>query len=125
MRKLALLLGTFALTDCGAQTVYLRIDGQDITSNPTLRQQLDLDRTACQGEPGDDQDCMSIKGYLSVRQDEAAAKQQQLAAIAAQNAEHETVRALSPPLSTKRHKIPAVNKQKSKPPDISLRPSQN
>jgi hypothetical protein len=69
MRKVALLLVTFALTDYATQTTYLRTDGQDIASNAALRQQFELDRITCQGEPGDDQDCMTVKGYVSVRQD--------------------------------------------------------
>jgi hypothetical protein len=125
MRKVVLLLGTLALTDCATQMTHLRIDGQDIDSSPALRQQFDLDRMACQGEPGDDQDCMTIKGYVSVRQDQAAAKQRQLAAIAAENAEREAVAALPPPPPTRPHKTAAVKKQKSKPPEITLRSSQN
>ena len=125
MRKVALLLGTLVLTDCAAQTIYLRTDGQDIASNPALRQQLDLDRMTCQAEPGDDQDCMTIKGYVSVRQDEAAAKKQQLAEIAAENAKHEAVAVLPPPAPTRPHKTAAVKKRKSKPPEITLRSSQN
>jgi hypothetical protein len=125
MRKVVLLLGTLALADCAAQTIYLRTDGLDIASNPALRQQLDRDRIACQGEPGDDQDCMATKGYVSVRQDQAAAKQQQLAAIAAENAEREAVAVLPPPTPTRPHKTAAVKKRKSKPPEITLRSSQN
>jgi hypothetical protein len=119
MRKVALLLGTLVLTSCATQTIYLRTDGQDIASNPALRQQLDRDRLACQAEPGDDQDCMAIKGYISVSQDQAAAKQLQLAALAAANAKREAVVALPPP-PKKSHKIVP-----SKPPEITLRPSQN
>jgi hypothetical protein len=125
MRKVVLLLGTLALTDCAVQTIYLRTDGQDIASNPAFRQQLDRDRIACQGEPGDDQDCMATKGYVSVRQDQAATKQQQLAAIAAENAEREAVAVLPPPPPTRQHKTAAVKKQKPKPPESTLRSSQN
>jgi hypothetical protein len=53
MRKIVLLLGTLALTDCAAQMIYLRTDGQDIASNPALHQQFELDRITCQTEPGD------------------------------------------------------------------------
>jgi hypothetical protein len=111
MRKVALLLGMFALTDCATQMIYLRTDGQEIASNPALRHQFDLDRITCQSEPGDDRDCMAIKGYVSVQQDQAAAKQQQLSAIAAQNAEHEAVPELPPSTSARPHKAPAVKKQ--------------
>ena len=35
MRKIALLLGMFALTGCAERTtIYLRIDGQDMADNP-------------------------------------------------------------------------------------------
>jgi hypothetical protein len=60
------------------QTIYLRTDGQDIASNPTLRQQLDRDRIACQGELEDNKVCMAIKGYVSVRKDQAAANNNNL-----------------------------------------------
>jgi hypothetical protein len=125
MRKVAALFGTLALTGCAAspETIYLRTDGQDTASNPTLRQQLDVDRRACQAEPGDDQDCMMMKGYVSIRKDQAAAKQQQLAAIAAQTAEREAVAALPPPTSTRPHKTGLVKKQKPIPSEITLRPS--
>jgi hypothetical protein len=125
MRKVVLLLGTLALNDCAAQTIYLRADGQDIAGSPALRQQLDRDRLACLDDLEGGQDCMAIKGYVSVRKDQAAAKQQQLAAIAAENAEREAVAALPPPTPTRRHQTAAVKKQKSKPPEITLKPPQN
>ena len=123
MRKLVFLLGMLALTDCAAQTVYLRTDGQDLASNPALREQLDRDRIACQGEL-EDKDCMAVKGYVSVPKDQAAAKQQQLAAIAAQNAVNETVSEL-PPLRPTMPPKPARKKQKTKPLEITPASSQN
>ena len=117
MRKLVFLLGMLALTDCAAQTVYLRTDGQDLASNPALREQLNRDRIACLGEIDDNQDCMAIKGYVSVSKDQAAAKQQQLAAIAAQNAGREAVAVPPPPTPTRPHKTAAIKKQKSTPPN--------
>ena len=105
--------------------VYLRTDGQDVASNTALREQLDRDRMVCQLEPEDTQDCMATKGYVSVRKDQAAAKQQQLSAIAATNAERETVAALPPAPSKNPHKNLAPKKQKWQPPEISLRPSQD
>ncbi|MFZ1149434.1 MAG: hypothetical protein WAR76_06825 [Xanthobacteraceae bacterium] len=125
MRKVALLLGMFALTDCAERAIYLRTDGQDIAGNPALHRQLELDRMTCQTEPGDDQDCMAVKGYVSVPKDQAAAKQRQLAAIAAQNAEHETVSELPPLRPTTPPKNLAGKKQKSKPPEITPTSSQN
>ena len=123
MRKLASLVGLLMLTDCAAQTVYLRTDGQDVASNSTLRQQLELDRITCQVEP-DDQTCMAIKGYVAVRKDQAAAKQQQLSAIAAQNAQHEDTTSVLPPPLPPADKPAAAKKRKPKPPDSNLRSSQ-
>jgi len=125
MRKVALLLGMLALTNCGAQTVYLRTDGQDVAGNSALRQQLELDRLTCQTDPEDTQACMAIKGYVSVPKDQAAAKQQQLAALAAQNAEHETVSGLPPLRPSTPPKSLAVKKQKSKPPATAPMSSPN
>jgi hypothetical protein len=125
MRKVALLLGMLALTDCAERTIYLRTDGQDIAGNSALHQQLELDRMTCQTEPGDDKDCMAVKGYVSVPKDQAAAKQRQLAAIAAQNAEHETVSELPTLRPTTPPKNLGSKKQKSKPPEITPTSSQN
>jgi hypothetical protein len=102
MRKIVLLLSSLTLADCSAspETIYLRTDGQEVASNPALREQLDRDRLTCEG----DTDCMAIKGYVSVSKDRAAAKQQQLATIAAQNAESEAVPVAPPPIPTKPHR---------------------
>jgi hypothetical protein len=122
MRNIVLLLCTLALADCATSPeVYLRTDGQDIASNPALREQLDRDRIACLGDPDDNRDCMAVKGYVSVRKDQAAAKQQQ---IAAQNGGG-AVAVLPPPTPTKPHKTASAKKQKSTPPEITLRPSQD
>jgi hypothetical protein len=125
MRKIALLLGMLALTDCAERTIYLRTDGPDMADSPALHQRFELDRASCQTEPGDDKDCMAVKGYVAVPKDQAAAKQRQLAAIAAQNPEHETV--FEPPSlrSTTATKTPTAKKQKSKPAEITPTSSQN
>jgi len=125
MRRVVLLFGALALTHCTAQTVYLRTDGQDIASNPTLRDQLDRDRIVCLGDLVDNQSCMAVKGFVSVSKDQATAKQQQLAAIAAANAEREAFAALpsSPPKDP--HKNLAAKKQKLNPPDTALRSPQD
>jgi hypothetical protein len=116
----------FALTDCAEKTIYLRTDGQDMAGNPALHQQFELDHVTCQTtEPRDDQDCMAVKGYVSVPKEQAAAKQRQLAAIAAQNAQHETVSELPQLRSTTPPKTLAGRKQKSKPPEIAPTSSQN
>jgi hypothetical protein len=123
MRNIVLLLCMLALTDCAIspETVYLRTDGQDIASNPALREQLDRDRMVCLGDLDENRDCMAVKGYVSVRKDQAATKQQQ---IAAQNA-GEAVAALPPPIPAKRRKTVTAKKQKSTLPEITLRPSQD
>lgn len=127
MRTVALLCVAVALTACAApQTIYLRADGQDIASDPLLRQQLDMDQTICQGEQqkaslgaknltgqGWDQvvaaanrsdaavqvrqGCMAEKGYVAVPEDQAAAKRQELAAVAAEKARREAAAAPPPP----------------------------
>jgi len=125
MRKVALLLGVFALTACAERAIYLRTDGQDMAGNPALHQQFELDRVTCQTEPGDDKDCMAVKGYISVPKEQAAAKQRQLATLAAQSAEHETLSELPPLRSTTPPKNLAVKKQKSKPPENTPSSSQN
>lgn len=124
MRKVAFLLATLLLTDCAARTVYLRTDGQDVASNAALGRQLELDRATCEGEPGDDRDCMALKGYVSVPKDKATAKQQQLAAMAAQKAADEAALVLPPP-AVKPDKTAAAKKRKSKPPESSLRSTQD
>jgi hypothetical protein len=122
MRKTILLLGTLALAGCGAaQTTYLRLDGQDIAGNPTLRQQLDLDRKACEND-GEDKDCMAVRGYVSVPKDQAAAKHQQLAAIASQNAEVRNAVVLPPPTP---NRTAVAKKQKSNPPAATPMSSQH
>jgi hypothetical protein len=126
MRKLVLPLGMLALSACAAQTTtYLRTDGQDIANNPAFRQQFEIDRATCQSEPGDDRDCMAVKGYVSVPKEQAAAKQQQLVAIAAENAKHETVSELPALRPTTSSKTPAGRKQKAKPSETAPASSQD
>jgi hypothetical protein len=125
MRKVALFLGMLALTDCAEKTIYLRTDGQVMADNSALHQQFELDRVTCQTEPGDTQDCMAVKGYVAVPKDQAAAKQRQLAAIAAQNAQQETVSEPPPLRSTTPPKSLAGKKQKPKPAEITSTSSQN
>jgi hypothetical protein len=68
---------------------------------------------------------MAVKGYVSVAPDQAAAKQQQLAAMAAQNAALKDVAVLPPPTPTGPHKTAAAKKQKSNLPEPETTPSQN
>jgi hypothetical protein len=67
---------------------------------------------------------MAVKGYVSVPKDQAAAKQRQLAAIAAQNAESETVSGLPAPRSTTPPKTLA-RKKHPKLPESTPASSQN
>ena len=120
MRKVALLLGMFALTDCAEKTIYLRTDGQDMVGNSALHEQFELDRVTCQTDPGDTRDYMAVKGYVAVPEDQAAAKQRQLAAIAAQNAQQETVSEPPALRSTTAPKSLAGKKQKPKPAEITF-----
>ena len=83
MRKVALLLGMFALTDCAENTIHLRTDGQDMAGNSALHEQFELDRVTCQTDPGDTRDCMAVKGYVAVPKDQAAAEQPQPIRLAA------------------------------------------
>ena len=119
------MLGVLALTNCAEKPIYLRTDGQDMAGNPALHQQFELDRAVCQTDPGDDKDCMAVEGYVSVPKEQAAAKQRQLAAIAAQNAEHEKVAELPPLRSTTPPKALASKKPKPKPPEIAPAASQD
>lgn len=98
--------------------LWLRADGQRASENAALRTQFELDGTACLGERNKAslsgvtvaggglagvaaaverseaadtvrRGCMAEKGYLLVPEDQAAAKQAQLAAIAEQKRQQE------------------------------------
>jgi hypothetical protein len=62
---------------------------------------------------------MAVKGYVSVSPDRAVSKQQQLAAIAAQNAEIKTSFPRTP------NQTVVIKKRKSNPPDSTPKSSQN
>jgi hypothetical protein len=101
----AMLMGaTLALAGCAQKLVYLLPDGRAPAADPALSRQFALDSATCNderaksvqgGDHGDgsssrgrevDQvgdQCMEEKGYVSVQQDQMAAKQQELAAAAA------------------------------------------
>jgi hypothetical protein len=101
-------------------------DGRAPGSDPVLHQQFEMDRTVCNGETQKadlsgvtftggglagalaavqrseeagqvGQGCMASKGYVLVREDQAGAKQQELAAIAAEKARREAAAAAPPP----------------------------
>ncbi len=113
-----LVLAALALAACSMVTrfAYVRADGQDISGDPTLTQQFNKDRATCQAEmhrggssydarysdniaAGSDavQDCMEEKGYIVVMERDADAKQQELAAKAAEKARREAEAAAPPP----------------------------
>jgi hypothetical protein len=94
-----------AAAACSSQQklVYLLPDGRIANNDPALNRQLQADLTICNdemarsvqfGDHGDGsssrgrevtsvgEECMTDKGYTEVRQNEAAAKQQELAASA-------------------------------------------
>lgn len=117
LRTVILLSAVLALAGCGTHYVYLRSDGQDLTSNPILYQQFKQDSAICSGKAdasesgspawsmgttaGPDvlatQECMNEKGYLVVPADLATLKQQDLAARAAEKAQFNAAVAAPPP----------------------------
>ena len=126
--------------------MWLRADGQPAANDPVLAQQFQMDRTVCLGErekadlsgvtlsqggfagivaaqnrlnAADTvaQGCMAQKGYVFVREDEAPAKQQELAAIAAEKARRDVAAAAPPPSHV-------AAKPKPKPPQPSPPPAQ-
>lgn len=112
--------------------LWVRADGQRAGDNPTLRTQYELDATACLGERNKanlsgvtftggglagvvaaqersnaadtvQRGCMAEKGYLLVPEDQAEAKQAELAAIVEQKRQQETAATNAAPLK-KPHK---------------------
>jgi hypothetical protein len=99
---------------------WVRTDGQSLKTDPVLVQQFEIDRTICQGELQkanlsgvviDDGDvysavarqnrsiaasqvrsgCMAEKGYIQTPEDQAEAKRQEFAAVAAEKARREAL----------------------------------
>ncbi|MCA6109613.1 hypothetical protein [Bradyrhizobium cenepequi] len=116
--------------------LWLRADGQRAAGNPALVTQFELDSTACLGERNKAalsgvtvsggglagvaaqidrsnaadtvaRGCMAEKGYLQVPEDQATAKQAELAAIAEQKRQSEA-RAAAPPIAAKRSAKPTT-----------------
>lgn len=139
--------------------IWLRTDGQSAANDPVLAQQFQVDKTVCLGErekadlsgvtvtqggiPGlvaaqnranaadaVAQGCMAQKGYILVPADQAAAKSQELASIAAEKARRETEAAAAVAAQAKQQKVAAKPKPKPQPPSappaqaVSL-PAQN
>jgi hypothetical protein len=136
LRSVIVLIATLALAACSMVTrfAYVRADGQDISGDPTLTQQFNRDRATCQAEMhrggssydaryGDNiaaqgdavQDCMEDKGYIVVMERDADAKQQELAAKAAEKARREAEAAAPPPAPPPPPPPPHKVKTKPKP----------
>jgi hypothetical protein len=121
--------------------VWLRTDGTSAAGDPVLAQQFEIDRTVCLGEreradlsgvtvaqggligmaaaqnranaaDAVAQGCMAQKGYILVPAEMAAAKSQELAAIAAEKVRREAVATTPLPTPAK----PTGAKPKPKPP---------
>jgi len=136
-----MIVAALALAGCAPHMIYLRADGQMAAGDPVLQQQFEMDHTICQGDMQKanvsgvtfagggivgavaaanrneavgqvGQGCMAEKGYVLVREDQAAAKQQELAAIAAEKARREAAAAAPQPPPPKQ----AAAKPKPKPP---------
>lgn len=154
VRKVFSVLATLALASCAPHMIYLRADGVAPASDMVLNQQFEMDRTVCQGDMQKanvsgvtiagggmagvvaasnrnaalgqvGQGCMAEKGYVLVREDQAAAKSQELAAVAAEKARREAeaaavaaaaaAAAAAPPTRQKQ----AASKPRPKPPQPS------
>ena len=138
LRIAVLALAALTLAACGAigtRFAYIRADGQDLASDPALARQFNTDRMSCQaeghrtasiGDPHYDtaaaqggdvvQDCMENKGYIVVLERDADAKQQELAAKAAEKARREAEAAAPPPPPPPPPPHKPKHKTKPKPP---------
>jgi hypothetical protein len=117
--------GAMFLSGCAQKMAYVRIDGQRAATDPVLAQQFEVDRTICSGEMQKAnvsgvtfsggglagiaaqverqnavgqvaQGCMASRGYLSVPEDQAAAKAAELAAVAEEKKRRELAAAAPP-----------------------------
>lgn len=125
--------------------LWLRADGQRAADDPALRTQYGLDATACLGERNKadlsgttfangglaaavasaqrsneadtvQRGCMAQKGYLLVPEDQAPARQAELAAIAAQKRQQEAAAVAAPT-------APPLQKRKPPPPKPVQQPA--
>ncbi|MGY3622002.1 hypothetical protein [Bradyrhizobium sp. USDA 10063] len=125
-----------ALCAAAPKMLWVRADGQRANGNPALITQFELDSNSCLGEHNKAalsgvmvsggglagvaaeikrsnaadtvaRGCMAEKGYLQVPEDQAAAKQAELAAIAEQKRQQEAP-AAAPPIATKKPATPAT-----------------
>ncbi|MGA2056619.1 MAG: hypothetical protein ABSG88_15055 [Bradyrhizobium sp.] len=124
--------------------LWLRADGQRASDDPALRTQYELDSTSCLGERNKanlsgvtfangslaglaaaqnrsdaadtvQRGCMAEKGYLFVPEDQAPAKQAELAAIAQQKRQQELAAAAPAPTPPKRKPPPPLAKPAQQP----------
>ena len=131
--------------------IYLRADGMNPVSDPVVNQQFEMDRTICQGDmqkanvsgvtitgggvPGVvaaanrsqavsqvGQGCMAEKGYVLVKEDDAPAKSQELAAVAAEKARREAAAAQAAAAAAAPPPKKVAAKPKPKPPQPSSPP---
>lgn len=81
LRAIGLISFAIALASCAGYqplgTTFIRADGQDLVA-----EQLASDRSACTEGSDKLENCMSVKGYVLVREDEATAKQKEFAEAA-------------------------------------------
>jgi hypothetical protein len=150
-RIAVLVFAALALAGCaGPQMLYLRADGVAPGSDPVLNQQFEMDRTVCNGDRQRAslsgvsyggggwgaiaaqasrnqaagqvaQGCMAEKGYVLVREDQVAEKQQELAAIAAEKARREAAAAAAAaPVASARRAAPAPRPPLAQP--VSAKP---
>ena len=130
-----------ALAGCAPHMIYLRADGINPVGDPVVNQQFEMDRTICQGDmqkanvsgvaitgggiPGVvaaanrsnavaqvGQGCMAEKGYVLVKEADAPAKSQELAAIAAEKARREAAAAQEAAAAAAPKKVAAKPKPK-------------
>jgi hypothetical protein len=155
MRGVTLALAALALSACATPSVYLLADGRLPGDDPVLNQQFEMDRTICNGDmqkanlsgvtvsgggfagiaAAADRaqaagqvgvGCMAAKGYVLVPKDQVPAKQQELAAIAAEKARREAaaIAAAAPPLAPPVHRVAAAKPKPKPAPQPSPPPAQ-
>jgi hypothetical protein len=134
--------------------LFICADGRAPGADPVLNQQFEMDRTICQGQMQKanvsgvtftgggvagavaaadrsnavgqvGQGCMAEKGYVAVPQDQVAERQQELAAIAAENARREAAAAAPPPPEQPPRRTAAIKPKAPPAQPVSLTVPQN
>jgi hypothetical protein len=148
----ACVLAALALAGCAPHMIYLRGDGVPPASDAVLNQQFEMDRTICQGDmqkanvsgvtitgggvPGIlaaanrsdavsqvGQGCMAEKGYVLVKEADAPAKSQELAAVAAEKARREAAASAASAAAAAAATPPPPKKIAAKPKPKAPQPS--